>query len=87
VPFSLFISPASVNSRNVRNEIDYALTGGKRFVAVHLTETQLPPGLALRMGDIQAILRYRVGHETYLSKLIKSVSIPDDVRPDKSLTP
>jgi hypothetical protein len=63
--FLVFISPNSIASRNVRNEINFALNRSKPFIAVHLVETKLPAGLALRTGDIQAILRYRMTADSY----------------------
>jgi hypothetical protein len=71
--FLVFISPNAVASRNVRNEINYALNHKKAFVAVHLFETPLPPGLELRMGDIQALLRYRTAEAFYWRKLTKAL--------------
>ena len=71
--FLVFISPNAVTSRNVRNEINYALNHKKQFVAVHLIETALPPGLELRMGDMQALLRYRTAEGFYWRKLTKAL--------------
>ncbi len=68
-----FISPSSVASRNVRNEINYALNNEKRVVAVHLLETNLGPGLGLQIGAIQAILAYQMSREQYRDKLKKSL--------------
>ena len=73
--FLVFITPRAVASRNVRNEINLALNKGKAFLAVHLEETDLPVGLELRMGDIQAILRYRMAEDLYERKLAKC--LPD----------
>lgn len=58
--FLVFITPSSVKSKNVCNEINFAINKNKPFLAVHLQETQLPAGLELRIGDIQAILKYRM---------------------------
>jgi len=71
--FLVFISPYAVASRNVRNEINFALNNGGPFLAVHIVETGLGPGLALRMGDIQAILRHKMKAEFYWRKLEKSL--------------
>ena len=68
--FLVFITPSSVESQNVRNEINFAINKKKPFLAVHLQETQLPVGLELRMGDIQAILKYRMTEENYTKKLL-----------------
>ena len=72
--FLVFITPSSVESQNVRNEINFAINKKKPFLAVHLQETQLPVGLELRMGDIQAILKYRMTEENYNKKLSSTFS-------------
>jgi hypothetical protein len=63
--FIVFISPHSVSSRNVENEINFALERQKPILPIHLEETSLPSGIKLRMGDIQAILKYELSIETY----------------------
>jgi len=72
--FLVFITPAAVESTNVRNEINFAINKKKSFVAVHLQKTQLPVGLELRTGDIQAILKYNMTEENYNKKLWSSFS-------------
>lgn len=67
--FVVFISPRSTSSVNCRNEINLALNENKPFLAIHLEESDLPPGLRLRMGDLQAILRYRLTRDRYLKKV------------------
>src|SRR5262249_10812130 len=76
--FLVFVSPNAVASQNVRNEINFALNNRKSFLAVYLTETELPVGLQLRMGDIQAIMKHRMSIESYCSKLDKS--LPNTLR-------
>jgi TIR domain len=71
--FLVYISPYAVNSRNVRNEINFALNNKKQFIAIHIAETKLPPGLELRMGDIQAILKYRISEESYSRKMLNTL--------------
>ena len=72
--FLVFITPAAVESNNVRDEIGLALSEKKTFVAVHLQETQLPGSLKLRMSRLQAILKYRMTEENYNKKLLDSFS-------------
>jgi len=76
--FIVFISNNSVNSRNVRNEINYALNHNKKFLAIHITPTDLPPALELRIGDIQAILCHQMNRDMYLKKLQLSLSTASD---------
>jgi tetratricopeptide (TPR) repeat protein len=73
--FIVFISPGAVSSRNVRNEINFALSNNKPFLAIHINETQLPSGLGLQMGSIQAILKYNMPDETFLRKIIKTLPL------------
>jgi len=67
--FLVFVSPRSTASVNCRNEINLALNEDKPFLAVHLEESALPPGLRLRMGDLQAILKYKLPQDRYEKKL------------------
>lgn len=67
--FLVFISPRSTASVNCRNEINLALNEDKPFLAVHLEESALPPGLRLRMGDLQAILQYKLPQDRYQKKV------------------
>ena len=66
--FVIFITPRSTASINCRNEVNLALNEGKPFLAIHLEETELPPGLRLRMGDLQAIFRHNIPVECYERK-------------------
>ncbi|MDM8524879.1 DUF1566 domain-containing protein [Desulfococcaceae bacterium HSG8] len=67
--FMVFISPNAVASRNVRNEINFALNRDKPLLAVYLEQTTLPLGLELRMGDLQAVMKYRMSEYGYYRKL------------------
>jgi hypothetical protein len=55
--FLAFLSPRAVQSRHVRNEVHFALGEEKPFLAVYLEETDLPGGLKLQIGSLQAIHR------------------------------
>ena len=72
--FLVFISPRSTASVNCRNEINLALNEGKPFLAIYLEESTLPPGLRLRMGDLQAILRFKLTKERYQKKVRGSLN-------------
>ena len=82
--FLVFISPAAVRSQNVRNEIHYALNNRKPFLAIHIEETQLPPGLELRMGDIHAIMKHRMSSDAYSRKIERT--LPRSVQSTTGLT-
>jgi molecular chaperone DnaK len=67
--FLVFMSPAADQSKNVRNEVHFALDTVKNIVAVHLEVTALAPGLRLRLGSMQAIFRHELSNEEYQSRL------------------
>ena len=67
--FLYFISPASVASGNCRDEVQYAREAGKNIIAIYLDETELPEGLRLEIGRIQAILRHSLSKQDYARKL------------------
>jgi molecular chaperone DnaK len=75
--FIVFISPNAVESKNVRNEINFALQKNKTFLAVHIFETNLPDGLELNISRLQAIIKYQMDDYTYLKKIEKA--LPDNV--------
>jgi hypothetical protein len=72
--FLLFVTSRSVRSENCERETTFALDARKPFLAVHLTETELPPGWKLSTGNRQAILKHRATQAAYRSKLIDAVS-------------
>ncbi|MGV8026627.1 MAG: TIR domain-containing protein [Anaerolineaceae bacterium] len=70
--FVVFITPDSVSSENVRNEINFALSKKMPFIAIYLKETSLTPGLQLQIGSKQAILRYHLDEDSFKRKYIYS---------------
>ncbi len=72
--FAVFITPRSVASPHVQNEINFALNRRKPFLAVYLEDTILPVGLELRMGDIQAVKKFRMEPARYAQKLSRVLS-------------
>ena len=49
--------------------MNLALNRKKKFLSVYLEETDLPPGLELRMGDLQSIPKFRMPDATYRKKV------------------
>jgi hypothetical protein len=76
-----FLSPDAVNSVNVRNEINFALTKGKKMLFIYILETVLPDGLALQIGSIQAIMKNRLKDMGCFRDLMM-VSLPKKTRDD-----
>ena len=57
--FLVFISEAAIASHNVRKEIVFAIDQKKPMLCVHVEETDLPLGLKMQLGNIQALLENR----------------------------
>ena len=63
--FVVILTPTSAPREAVLNEISFALDEGKPFLAIYLEDTELPPGLRLRISRKQAILKYNMTDEEY----------------------
>ena len=67
--FLYFVTPASVDTRHCRSEVQYALDHDRHVVVVHLEDADLPGGLQLAIGLTQALMRHRLDRETYEAAL------------------
>ena len=55
----VFMSPASVNSVNCRNEVNYALSIKKEMLIIFIEETTLAKGMGLQLNSLQTLFMYR----------------------------
>ena len=85
--FILFVSPNAVASRNVRNEIHLAISRDKPLIAIHLQETEMPSGLELQLGGLQAIMRFRESEEQYWHRLEKALLPFGNIRSGETKEP
>ncbi|MFX0070201.1 MAG: SPFH domain-containing protein [Candidatus Hermodarchaeota archaeon] len=72
--FLSFISPQVLESESTQDEIQFALNEKKTFLAIYLEETDLSPGLKMRMRRIQGIQKYEMDEERFYKKLIEEVN-------------
>ncbi|MBR4461566.1 MAG: TIR domain-containing protein [Erysipelotrichaceae bacterium] len=70
--FVVMLTPTSAPREAVLNEISFALDEGKPFLAIYLEDTELPPGLRLRISRKQAILKYNMTNEEYEFKYLEA---------------
>src|SRR5262249_32250311 len=82
----VMISRASVARKNVRDEVGFALDRGKPVIAVHLAQTELPPGLELRLGQVQAILRWQLDEQAYARQLERALGLYGAAGADSTAT-
>jgi len=71
--YVFFATPRSVKSRNCQDEITFVAERDKPILAVHLEDTDLPPGLRLAIGSRQAIVKSKFDEARYRERLIDAV--------------
>ena len=76
--FLVFITPHSVLSNNVRDEINFANKLNVPLYSVHLSETDIPAGLDLRLSSSQVFLKYIPGETPFMEQF--SQALPASVR-------
>ena len=67
--FIYFVTPASVESQNCRNEVNFAIDHDVDIIPIHLVETELPGGLSLTLSSRQAIHKYEQVDADYREKV------------------
>jgi pimeloyl-ACP methyl ester carboxylesterase len=79
-----FVTPHSVTSEHCRRELNFAQEEGHDVVAVHLADTEIPPGLRLSLNNRQAILRRELSDDRYRQELMQvaQTAVADPVEPD-----
>lgn len=69
----IFMSPAAVESRNCRNEINFALELKKEVLVVYLEETTLLKGMRLQLNSSQSLFReHHQNNETFTRALVNA---------------
>lgn len=68
----VFISKNSMASKNVQDEIKMAINKDIDVVPIYLEQTELPPGLELRLSNKHAIFKYLASDEDYKSEYTKA---------------
>ncbi|MBQ3373190.1 MAG: toll/interleukin-1 receptor domain-containing protein [Oscillospiraceae bacterium] len=70
--YVVFLTPDAVDSKNVRDEIYYALSIKLPIIAIYLEKAELKGGLKLRLSSTQAIKKYTMGEEEYIYKYVSA---------------
>ena len=78
-----FVTPNSVIREHCRRELNFAQEEDHDVVAVHLVDTEVPPGLRLSLNNRQAILRHELSEELYRKELMEVAQtiVADGVEP------
>ena len=67
--FIVFMSPQAMESRNVRNEINFASGDNKSIMVINLQPVELSEGMKLQIGTVQFINKYELGEDEFMEKL------------------
>lgn len=68
----VFMSPEASVSRDVKNDIVFALSKKKLMVCVYLSETMLPLGMQMQLGNVTTIYEYRFeDKDKFYERLLK----------------
>ncbi|MBD3196932.1 MAG: TIR domain-containing protein [Candidatus Lokiarchaeota archaeon] len=68
-----FISPNVNASENTKDEIFLATEENKPFIAVYLKNTDLEPGIKMRIRRIQGIMKYELDEKVFYDKLENNI--------------
>ncbi|MGO9310964.1 MAG: toll/interleukin-1 receptor domain-containing protein [Spirochaetia bacterium] len=74
--FVVFMSPAAMDSRNVRIEINFASGENKSVMVVNLQPVELSEGMKLQIGTVQFINKHEMSDTEFIEKM-KRVLSPD----------
>jgi len=69
--FMVFMSPAAMDSRNVRNEINFASSENKSMMVVMLQPAGLSEGMQLQIGTVQTVNKHDMTDIEFLEKMKK----------------
>ena len=68
-----FVTPRSVASKHCRDEVQYAIANDVPILVIYLEDTELPPGLALSLGGVQAVFKERHDITRFRSVIVDAI--------------
>ncbi len=81
-----FVSNAYALSNNCRKEMHYAVSNGIKTVNVFLEEADITPGMALQIGNIFALMKYRMEEHEFYDRLYQALQMPEAPKPSEKST-
>ena len=79
-----FISNAYAVSNNCRKEMHYAVSNGIKTVNVFLEEADITPGMALQIGNIFALMKYRMEEDEFYDRLYQALQMSEESAPSEN---
>ena len=71
-----FISNAYARSGNCRKEMHYAVSKGIKTINVFLEDAHMTPGMTLQIGNIFALMKYRMEEHAFYERLYPALQLP-----------
>ena len=78
-----FISNAYAVSNNCRKEMHYAVSNGIKTVNVFLEDADITPGMSLQIGNIFALMKYRMEENEFYDRLYQALQMPEAPTPSE----
>ena len=78
-----FISNAYAVSNNCRKEMHYAVSNGIKTVNVFLEDADITPGMSLQIGNIFALMKYRMEEGEFYDRLYQALQMPETPAPSE----
>ena len=78
-----FVSNAYAVSNNCRKEMHYAVSNGIKTVNVFLEEADITPGMALQIGNIFALMKYRMEEDEFYDRLYQALQMSEESAPSE----
>ena len=78
-----FISNAYAVSNNCRKEMHYAVSNGIKTINVFLEDADITPGMALQIGNIFALMKYRMEEHEFYDRLYQALQMPEAPPPSE----
>ncbi|MDO4808201.1 MAG: toll/interleukin-1 receptor domain-containing protein, partial [Coriobacteriales bacterium] len=75
--FLMLISRASLASDWCRNEVNYAIASRKKILPVYLEDVELPRGLEIQLGTVQALFWYAYKTDAEFNEALFAVPMLD----------
>ena len=71
-----FVSNAYAVSNNCRKEMHYAVSKGIKVINIFLEDANITPGLTLQIGNIFALMKYRMEEHEFYERLYQALQMP-----------
>ena len=72
-----FVSNAYAVSSNCRKEMHYAVSKGIKTINVFLEDTEMTPGMTMQIGNIFALMKYRMEENEFYERLYQALQMTE----------